>query len=142
MNNHTITQLGKLRDLHQHEFAIEGLETPLIGKAFLGDKLDLTSMEVSLNKDSPDTGINFFHSHKMNEEVYIFVGGSGEMVVDNERFAVEEGTAVKVPTGAKRAWWNTGKEDLCYIVIQAQANGLKQSKLKDAEVFDDKVPWV
>lgn len=141
MNNYSKANIGKLTNLDQHVFAPEGLPMKLVGKAFLGDLVGLTSMEVSLNKDAPGTGINFFHSHKNNEELYIFIGGSGEMVVDNDRFAVEEGSVVRVATGVKRAWWNTGKEDLYYIVIQAQTDGLKTSKLNDAEIIEEKVPW-
>ena len=142
MSRYSKTNIGKLSDLDQHIFAPEGLPMKLVGKVFLGELVELTSMEVSLNKDAPNTGVNFFHSHKNNEELYIFLGGSGEMVVDNDQFTVEEGTAVRVATGVKRAWWNTGKDDLYYVVIQAQTDGLKASKLNDAEIIEEKVPWV
>jgi len=124
MNNYAKANIGKLNDLEKHIFAPEGTPLKLIGKAFLGELVGLTSMEVSINKDAPNTGVNFFHSHKNNEELYIFIGGSGEMVVDDERFNIEEGSVVRVATGAKRAWWNTGDDDLYYIVIQAQTDGL------------------
>ncbi len=142
MNAYTKATLGKLSDLDSHIFAPKDTPIHLVGKVFLGDLLGLTSMEVSLNKDAPNTGIDFFHSHKNNEELYIFIGGRGEMMVENDRFAVEEGSVVKVATGAKRAWWNTGSENLYYVVVQAQTGGLKSSKLDDAEIIEEKVPWV
>ena len=142
MNNYSTTDIGKLEKLDQHVFAPEGVPIHLIGKVFLGELIGLTSMEVSLNKDAPNTGVDFYHSHKNNEEVYVFIGGTGEMVVGDDRFPVGEGSVVRVATGVKRAWWNTGKDDLFYVVIQAPENGLKTSKLNDAELIESKVPWV
>jgi uncharacterized cupin superfamily protein len=71
-----------LNDLDQHEFSPEGFSSPLVGKLFLGELVNLTSMDVSLNKSFPNTGVSFFHSHKNNEELYIFLKGAGEMVFD------------------------------------------------------------
>ncbi len=142
MSRYSKTNTGKLNDLEQYEFAPEGLPAPLVGKLFLGDLVNLTSMEVSLNKDAPNTGMSFFHSHKNNEELYIFLKGTGEMVIDEDRFTVTEGSIVKVDPCAKRAWWNTGHEDLYYVVIQAPANGLKAAGLDDGELGDTKVPWI
>lgn len=141
MSQYNKANVGKMSQLHQHVFAPQGLPIELIGKVFLGDLLELTSMEVSINKDAPNTGVNFYHSHKNNEEVYVFFAGHGEMVVGDDRFSVEEGSVVRVDTGVKRAWWNTGDDDLYYIVIQAQSDGLQTSKLNDAEIIDEKVPW-
>ena len=142
MSHYSTANIGKLGELEQHVFAPEGAPIRLVGKAFLGELIGLTGMEVSLNKDAPNTGVDFFHSHKNNEEVYIFIGGAGEMVVGDDRFPVEEGSVVRVATGVKRAWWNTGQDDLYYVVIQAPTDGLKTSKLNDAELVDEKVPWV
>lgn len=141
MGNYSKSSIGKLNDLHQHVFAPDGLPEPLVGKVFLKELLDLNSMEVSLNKDTPNTGNKFFHAHKNNEEVYIFLRGTGEMMIDKDRFPIEEGTVVKVPPGAYRAWWNTGKDDLHYVVIQAQTNSLKTYALTDVEFNEDKIPW-
>ena len=141
MSNYSVANIGKLDELEQHVFEPEGVPIKLVGKAFLGELIGLTSMEVSLNKDRPNTGVDFFHSHKNNEEVYVFIGGAGEMVVGEDRFPVKEGSVVRVATGVKRAWWNTGQEDLYYVVIQAPTDGLKTSKLNDAEMINENVPW-
>ena len=46
----------------------------------------------------------FLHSHRENEELYLFLGGEGEMVVDGEVIPVKEGSAVRVKPAASRAW--------------------------------------
>lgn len=121
MSHYSQANTGKLGDLDQHTFAPEGFPVSFVGKLFLKGLLDLTSMEVSLNKDAPNTGVSFFHAHKNNEELYIFLGGTGEMMIDGDRFPIEEGTVVRVAPEAKRAWWNTGTDDLYYVVIQASS---------------------
>ena len=140
MKNYQKQDIGKLSELGQYVIALEGLPE-IEGKLFLGERVGLTAMEVSLNKDSPGNGVNFFHRHRNNEELYIFLKGKGEMLIDDERFDVEEGSVVRVQPEAKRAWWNTGAEDLYYIVIQAPSGGLKAPPLEDAEIVSGAVPW-
>jgi len=141
MTNYQKHDIGMLSNLDQHVFAPEELPVRLEGKVFLKEILGLTSMEVSVNKDAPGTGINFFHRHKNNEETYIFFSGTGEMIIDDEHINVKEGTVVRIKPDAKRAWWNTGKEDLYYIVIQAPSDGLVGSTLTDGELIEGSVPW-
>ena len=141
MKNYQTHNIGKFSDLSEYVFAPDALPIRLEGKVFLRDLIGLTSMEVSINQDKPGTGIDFFHRHRNNEELYIFIGGKGEMMIDDERFAVEEGTVVRVPPEAKRAWWNTGDDDLYYVVVQAQKDGLITPAAEDGEILEETVPW-
>lgn len=141
MKNYETDNLGKFTGLGKHVFEPEGAPIHLEGKVFLKDRIGLNSMEVSLNIDEPGTGMTFFHSHCSNEEVYIFVGGKGEMMIDDERFSVEEGSVVRVAPDAKRAWWNTGSEPLLYICAQAKSNSLETPALEDGVLYDDPTPW-
>ena len=142
MSHYQIHNFGKFSDVNQYVFAPEGTPISIPGKHFLKDPLGLTSAEVSVNKDAPGEGMSFFHRHKDNEEIYIFVGGKGEMMIDDDRFAVQEGSVIRVEPEAKRSWWNTGDEDLYYIVIQAPAGGFSGSSVEDGEVLEGAVPWV
>jgi len=141
MKNYTIVNTGKLKNLDQYTFSLQGLEIQLPGKLFLKEKLGLSSIEMSLNKDTPGSGMNFYHRHHNNEETYIFVGGKGQMEIDDELFDIEEGSVVRVKPEAKRSWWNTGTDDLYYIVIQAPSGGLDKSTIEDGELLEGTVPW-
>lgn len=141
MKNYKIQNIGSLNELNQYTFSPEGAPFEIEGKLFLGGLLGLTSMEVSLNKESPGTGIGFFHRHHNNEELYIFISGNGEMQIDDEILSVKEGSTVRVQPEAKRAWWNTGKDDLIFFVIQAPSGGLNTSALEDGEIIEGSVPW-
>jgi len=47
------------------------------------------------------------HTHKGQEEIYFFINGTGEMIVGDERFPVEEGDVVLIPDGAFHRVINT-----------------------------------
>lgn len=111
------------------------------GKCYLKDRLGLTGMEVSLNQLPSGGAVPFYHKHRENEELYVFTGGRGQFQVDGRIFEVREGTAVRVGPEGERALRNIGTEDLYFIVVQVQANSLKQWEMADAILSDNPVDW-
>jgi len=111
------------------------------GKTFLGQVLGLTGMEVSFGSMLPGEGSPALHSHKQNEELYLFLSGEGEMQVDGERIPLRPGTAVRVAQAGQRAWRATGTEPLAYLVIQAKAGSLEQATAGDGALSDLPLAW-
>lgn len=142
MKNYQSKDYGTYKDLGQYVFAPEGTDISIEGKTFLGEPLNLNSMEVSLNILPAKTGMPFFHRHKNHEELYIFISGQGEMSVDDDIIPVKEGSVVSVQPEASRSWWNTGDSDLNYIVIQAPVGGMKAPGVADGVLLDGEVPWM
>lgn len=122
MQHYTKTELGTLAGIANKEN----------GKAFLKDALQLTSCEISVNTMPAGAKLPFNHKHKQNEEVYIFISGSGTMTLDNTVFEVQEGTCIKVLPEVSRCM--EAKNNLQYICVQAKAGSLEQWGLSDAEV--------
>jgi len=141
MSNYQTKDIGELQGLSQYVFAPEGTPIRLEGKLFLADLLGISSMEISLNKNKAGTGMEFFHKHTNHEEIYLFLTGQGEMNIDGETVPVKEGTVVSLKPDAVRSWWNTGKTDLIYIVMQAPINGMKATALEDGQILEGPVPW-
>ena len=141
MQQYKHKKVGNLSDLDQYVFDPENSPLRLESKLFLKDLMDLTSMEVSLNKNAPGTGMSFFHKHHLNEELYLFIKGTGEMQINGERFEVSEGSVIKVEPEASRSWWNTGSEDLFYVIIQARKGSMDTSTGDDGALVDGEVPW-
>jgi mannose-6-phosphate isomerase-like protein (cupin superfamily) len=113
----------------------------IFGKSFLREALGLDGMEVSLNSMGPGEAMPFLHRHRRNEELYLFLSGSGEFQVDGETFPVRAGSAVRVsPTGA-RAWRNTGQEPLIFVVVQAVAGSIEGDSIEDGQRVPDEVRW-
>lgn len=124
MSNYTLENLGSLKEIAKLEN----------GKAFLHDKLNLTSCEISINVVPKDYEVPFNHKHKENEEIYIIIGGEGIIAVDDENIRVKEGTTLKILPAAKRTIKNTGNGELTFVCIQAKENSLEQFGFGDGEI--------
>ncbi|MGZ4164768.1 MAG: cupin domain-containing protein [Tumebacillaceae bacterium] len=133
--NFTAVEVGTFEGLDQ---VTEGM---FKGKLFLKELLGLTGMEVSLNKLPAGRSVPFYHQHKQDEELYIFLKGTGQFQVDDEIFDVKEGSVIRVATAGTRIWRNNSTEDLYYIVIQAQQDSLKEWTREDGIVLPDEVKW-
>jgi mannose-6-phosphate isomerase-like protein (cupin superfamily) len=138
--NFSVAQAGDWSALQQHVF-----RHPSIGKVpaklFLKEPLRLTGMEISLGVMPPGRGMPFLHAHRQNEEVYIFVKGRGQILIDGEVIDVREGTVVRVATAGARAWRNNAQEDLHYIVIQARTGTLDQGTITDGVPVEGTPVW-
>lgn len=134
-----VFEAGAWADLAQHTYRLNA-DFQVPGKLFLCPKLSLNGAEVSLNRVPAGKGIPFFHKHKKNEELYIFVGGRGEMQIDDERFPVKEGTVVRVSPSAARVWRNNSDADLYYLCIQ-YPEGATVSETADGELVQRPLPW-
>jgi uncharacterized cupin superfamily protein len=101
------------------------------GKGFLGQRLGLTGIEVSLNAMGPGESVPFAHAHVQNEELYLFLSGTGEMLLDNRVVRVGAGTAVRIAPPVYRCWRNTGDVPLTCVVVQAKAGSIEKATLAD-----------
>lgn len=132
--NFTAIHAGAFSDLSQYELKHPLRDKPVHGKLFVKDHLDLTSMQVSLNKLPAGVEVPFYHRHKENEELYIFVGGKGQIQIDGQNIDVEEGSCIRISPQGERCWRNNSTKDLYYIVIQAKNESL------NIDTFDDGIP--
>ena len=76
-----------------------------------GNKLVLSSTFLRANQHT--TG----HKHEGQEEVYFFVKGKGEMLIDDNRFPVEEGDVVCIEDGEFHRVYNTGHLGLYFVCV-------------------------
>lgn len=93
----------------------------LQGKVFMGEELGLTGAEASLQRLAAGEDAPFLHSHKTHEEIYMIISGQGEFEVDGEKFAVGEGSVIRVSPAGVRALRNTGSEEMVMLCVQYEA---------------------
>ena len=139
-NNFTSYEGGVRKDWPNHSIELPGLGK-VSGKHFLKDILGFTGCEISINSLPPGAGMPFYHQHKDNEEVYIFIQGKGQMQVDDEVINVQEGSIVRIAPNGQRTWRNNSNEPLLYIVIKMKENSLRQYGLGDGIVAEKAVAW-
>jgi mannose-6-phosphate isomerase-like protein (cupin superfamily) len=138
-----VTDLGLFSELRKFTFEAADAPIKLEGKIFLKQILELSSAEVSCNNLPPNTSIPFYHKHRLNEEIYIFVQGLGEFQVDEYVFPVSEGTIVRVDPEGERCMRNTSKtEDLCWVVIQSRKGSYSDHTIQDGYGVQKKVSWI
>ena len=141
--NFTAIDVGPLAQLDQYTFKHPVLPRETDGKVFLNQLLGLTSSEISIDKLPPRTSMPFYHTHRLNEEIYIFLKGEGEFQIDGKVFQVGEGTVVRVAQEGERCWRNTSEtEDLYYVVVQARAGAYEGNTVVDGVGVQKRVSWV
>ncbi|AFY60896.1 cupin domain-containing protein [Synechococcus sp. PCC 6312] len=141
--NFAMADFGGFQQLRQYVFEPAEVPVSVEGKIFLKQVLDLTSAEISLNNLPPNKSIPFYHTHRVNEEIYIFVQGEGEFQVDQVMFGVREGTIIRVDPAGERCIRNiSDTQDLCYIVIQSQHNSYLFHTIQDGTALKKRVSWV
>src|SRR5688572_14558459 len=59
------------------------------------------------------------HFHRVMEEVYYFVDGVGEVILNNEVHTVRPGSAVYIPVGLMHQVKNTGTKQLRFLSIDS-----------------------
>lgn len=138
--NFSVCETGTRVDWAKHSLVIPGLGT-VTGKHFLKDVLSFSGCEISVNSLAPGESIPFSHRHQANEEIYIFVSGHGQMLIDSEVVDIKEGSVVRVSPSAERTWRNNSIEPLQYIVIQVQENSLQQYSSSDGLVTQQNPKW-
>lgn len=141
--NFAVTDLGLFSELRKFTFETPEIPMKVEGKIFLKQILDLSSAEISFNNLPPKTSVPFYHKHRLNEEIYIFVRGLGEFQVDDCIFSVGEGAVVRVDPEGERCLRNTSDtEDLCWVVIQSRKDSYANHTIQDGFGVQKRVSWV
>jgi mannose-6-phosphate isomerase-like protein (cupin superfamily) len=81
------------------------------------------------------------HSHKRNEETYLFTSGKGRFWLNGSIIPVQEGSAVRVAPEVGRCIKADDNESLSYFCVQVDANSLVQATREDGVLSDTKPQW-
>ena len=80
--------------------------------------LDLEQSGLTYQRVPPGYRFPYGHTHKTQEEVYVVVGGSGRMKLDDQIVELVQWDAVRVPPGTWRGY-EAGPQGLEILVIGA-----------------------
>ena len=87
-----------------------------------GLALELEQSGLSYQQIPPNYRFPYGHTHKVQEEVFVVVDGSGRMKLDDEIIEVKKLDVVRVPPGTWRGY-EAGPDGLEIIVIGAPSLG-------------------
>jgi quercetin dioxygenase-like cupin family protein len=131
---------GPLSSWADHAVPLPGVGLTRRGTQFLGGPLGLRGGEISVNVFAPGRAMPFCHRHKDHEEVYLFLSGTGEMLLDGEVIAVKEGTCVRCSPSVSRSWRNTGSTPMAFVVIQYPQRSGVPAGIADGELAEGTWP--
>ena len=131
--NFKAINIGKFEDIKNFSFG------EFKSRVFLKDLINSTGSEISINSIPANMELPFFHAHKQNEEIYIFLKGEGKFQVDDDVFPVQDGSIIRVSPEGKRSLKNTLDTDLIWICIQVKANSLEQYTVNDGIVVKENI---
>jgi quercetin dioxygenase-like cupin family protein len=94
---------------------------------FVRDDLEATQFGLSLQRLKPNQRMPFGHNHKQQEEVYVVVGGSGRIKLDDDVIDVARWDAVRMAPEVMRAL-EAGPDGLEVVAFGAPATGLQDAQ--------------
>jgi mannose-6-phosphate isomerase-like protein (cupin superfamily) len=68
------------------------------------------------------------HVHEVAENIYYVLQGKGMVELDGKRHLVEPHMVVHIPAGVRHGIFNTGLEDLIFIVVASPPADMPQAK--------------
>jgi mannose-6-phosphate isomerase-like protein (cupin superfamily) len=104
---------------------------PELEARFASSALELQNLALSYQRLAPGFRMPFGHKHKAQEEVYVVVGGSGRVKLDDEVVDVKRWDVVRVPRETMRAF-EAGPDGAEILAFGAPKTG--NSPGEDAEV--------
>ncbi len=140
-SNYSAIDLGSLDDLMAYSLIHPVHKNLIEGKVFLKDKTNATGTEISFNSLAPKTELPYFHIHRKNEETYLVLKGFGFFQVDDDCFAIKEGSVIRVAPQGKRGICNSSDEAMIYMVIQSKENSLEEYTTADGERIPVTPKW-
>src|SRR6201993_753676 len=86
-------------------------------KEFLSRPMGCKAVGFSFVRYKPGEGATYVHRHRVQEEVFIALKGTGTIILDRKRIAMPEGTVVRVGPKVYRALGNDSKKDVIYMIL-------------------------
>jgi uncharacterized cupin superfamily protein len=120
------TKLNLKRDVE--DMAPKFQLSPGLESHFARKPLGLENSGVTLYKIAPDFRTPFGHRHSEQEEVYIIVGGSARLKLDDDVIDLEQWDAVRIPTDTMRGL-EGGPEGAEVIAFGAPNNENKDAEM-------------
>jgi mannose-6-phosphate isomerase-like protein (cupin superfamily) len=97
-------------------YNIEGKIVKEDDRYIVKDNTSLNNLVISTTTLHPDKSTSG-HKHAGQEEVYIFMKGSGRMELDGKEFNVKEGDLILIEDGVFHRVHNTGTVDLYMVCV-------------------------
>jgi uncharacterized cupin superfamily protein len=125
MSEYTIVNLRQVED-QAPKFG----HAPNLEARFASVPLELRNSGVSYQRLAPNFRVPFGHKHKQQEELYVLVGGSARLKLDDEIVELGEWDAVRVPPERMRCF-EAGEDGAEILAFGAPRTGPPQEDVDE-----------
>lgn len=91
--------------------------------AFIGPKIGAQKLGYNVTAVPAGKRAFPFHNHRVNEEMFFILEGSGEVRIGSETYPIRKGDIIACPPGGKETAHqivNTGAEELRYLAVSTK----------------------
>ena len=107
-------------------------------KEFLARRMGCKGVGFSFVRYRPGQGAEYVHAHRVQEEIFITLKGTGTIILDGHRHSMPEGTIMRVSPKIFRAIGNDSRRDVVFFVTGAIPP--KKFPLGTRTLFGDGIP--
>jgi len=86
-------------------------------KAFLSRPIGCKGVGFSFVRYKPGEGAAYVHRHRVQEEVFVTLKGTGSIILGGRRHSMPEGTIMRVGPTVYRAIGNDSKRDVVFLIM-------------------------
>lgn len=139
MTDYQVIEIGGLDDWRAHYGGFVP-ERSRDGRRVLDHELPMQFIGVTANSLEPGENAGYWHTHASDEELYVFLAGTGAMGLDDDVVPVGPGTVIRVGQGVWRTWGCAADSavNLRWLTIRGDGGALPH--LPDDAVRDDARP--
>ena len=88
-------------------------------KEFLSRPMGCKGVGFSFVRYKPGEGATYVHRHRVQEEVFVTLKGTGSIILDGRRHSMPWGTIVRVSPQVYRAIGNDSRRNVIFLIMGA-----------------------
>ena len=142
MNAYQVVEIGALDDWRTHFGGFDEARSR-DGRRVVDHELTMQYIGMTANALAPGEEAGYWHTHSRVEELYVFLGGRGQMGLDDDVVEVGPGTVIRVGQGTWRTWRASPEsaEELRWLCIRAGGEELPHLPNDGTRNTERPMPW-
>lgn len=142
MSDYEAVEIGALDQWREH-FGGFAPSRSRDGRRVVDHELTMTYIGMTANALLPGEEAGYWHTHARIEELYVFLGGAGQMGLDDDVVDVAEGSVIRVGPGVWRTWraLPDSPGELRWLCIRAGGEQLPHLPDDGTRDTDRAMPW-
>lgn len=142
MSGYEVLRIGRLDQWRNHHGGFSEASAR-DGRRVVDHELATQYIGLTANALEPGEEAGYWHTHSRIEEIYLFLGGRGQLALDGDVIEVGPGTVVRVGQDVWRTWRCAPDSPGQLRWVCIRAGGTEIPRLPDDGVLDHErpAPW-